>query len=328
MPRFSRRGGRLVLQNALQQCLPVDGGERRLQGEQLVKRRAQRIDVASPIQRDGPARCLLGAHVAERPHEVDRAGQVAARQLRQAEVRHPQIALRVPQQVARLDVAMHHPALVRVLQGFRRLADHPRGVPAVVGRCESLMRCSQLPGWLHRKRPGALVGRRRPGARHRALRIGRRLGPGLRAQLLDYVRQRAPVHQLHGEVVDAMVLADRVDRNDVRMLQGRRRLGFVPESLKRTFIERGDRGEHLERDATHQGDLFRLVDHAHAAPSEFAEDSVVADDLVRHRRDHRLRLRYSRHGGLHEFQRTETTCQLFSDVGVASRELRNVRRLA
>ena len=61
------------------------------------------------------------------------------------------------------------------------------------------------------------------------------------------VRQRAALHQLHAEIVLALVLADFVDRNDIRMIEIGGRFGFGAETLD--FNSRGQlaRANHLQR---------------------------------------------------------------------------------
>ena len=51
------------------------------------------------------------------------------------------------------------------------------------------------------------------------------------AQFLDHLRQRPSLDELHGVVVNAALAADRVDADDVGMIQGRGRLGLVAEPL-------------------------------------------------------------------------------------------------
>ena len=80
------------------------------------------------VEQDALAGRLLRAHVANRARQV--AGQRQAPfglKLSEAEVGDPQLAAGVEQQIPRLDVAMNHAHLVRVLQGLGRLDAQPRG---------------------------------------------------------------------------------------------------------------------------------------------------------------------------------------------------------
>ena len=68
------------------------------------------------------------------------------------------------------------------------------------------------------------------GAGHRRHEPRRRAR--LAAKSLDLCGQIAAVDELHAEVMMAVVLADLVDRHDIRVIQVRGRLGLEPESLQ------------------------------------------------------------------------------------------------
>ena len=103
----------------------VRSGEQRLAGEQLVRHRAERVDVGAVID-VRVAGGLLGRHVRRRAdRRADlrerRGSGVGARRadrLRDAEVGDDRRAAR-EQHVVRLDVAVHDAALVRVRQRLR-----------------------------------------------------------------------------------------------------------------------------------------------------------------------------------------------------------------
>ena len=72
---------------------------------------------------------LLGAHVAERAQQIAGHGQPGViLQPRQPEIRDPEVALHVQQEIGRLDVAVHDAELVCVIQSLGRL-DSQRGGP-------------------------------------------------------------------------------------------------------------------------------------------------------------------------------------------------------
>ena len=172
--------------------LPVEG---RPQRQQLVQRRAQRVDVGAVVDRHALGQRLLRAHVTQRAHQVARHRQagLAVLHVGQAEVGHPQLAAPVQQQVGRLDVAMDDAQLVGVVQRLGRLdaqLGHAAEVcPAAAGanvvsvdagrRC-GVRRRGRDPGGRY-VRPWSDVAPSRP--------AGRR--PGGSPQLADHVGQRA-----------------------------------------------------------------------------------------------------------------------------------------
>ena len=104
---------RLLGLDLLDQLEPVRRLESRAQREQLVERQSQRVDVGPGISF---APEPLGGHVAERPQDVAALGQPLVVPLGQAEIRDPDHAFGVQEQVRRLDVPVHDPARMGVGQ--------------------------------------------------------------------------------------------------------------------------------------------------------------------------------------------------------------------
>ena len=74
--------------------------------------------------------------------------------------------------------------------------------------------------------------------------------------------------------------ADGVHRDDVGVVQLRRRLRLGLEPLQLPRVQgRGER-QHLQRDAAVEGHLLRLVHDAHAAAAQLADDAEVAQPTV------------------------------------------------
>ena len=90
-------------------------------------------------------------------------------------------------------------------------------------------------------------------------------------------REISAVDQLHAEVMMAFVLADLVDRHDVRMIQVRRGLRFHPEPLEILGRRESAGPDHLQRQDAVQADLPGLVDDPHTALGEDLEQLVVAE---------------------------------------------------
>ena len=78
----------------------------------------------------------------------------------------------------------------------------------------------------------------------------------------------------------AVLLAGGVDRHDVGVVQLGRRLGLAAEALHRLGRQSQAGGEHLERHLAVERDLPRLVDDAHAAAAELADDLEIAEPSV------------------------------------------------
>ena len=114
------------MQDLPQERLPVGAVEDRPQRQQLVQRRAERVDVGAVVDQDALAGRLLGAHVAQRAEQVAGLRQAGVGvELGQAEVGDPDVAAAVDQQVGRLDVAVDDAELVGVLQRLGRLRRQP-----------------------------------------------------------------------------------------------------------------------------------------------------------------------------------------------------------
>ena len=98
---------------------------------------------------------------------------------------------------------------------------------------------------------------------------------------MSWCSERA-LQQLHRHEMAAGVLADVVDRADVRMIQGRGGAGLALEPFDRARIPRQLFGEEFQRDGTSQPRVFGLVDHAHAALAQLFQDAIVRDGLADH----------------------------------------------
>src|SRR5437899_2661517 len=86
--------------------------------------------------------------------------------------------------------------------------------------------------------------------------------------------QRLPLEILHDQVIDAVLMADVVQRADIRMGEAGDglRLAFESEPQLRVFRKRG--GEHLHRDGAIEPRVARTVDLAHAAGADGRDDLV------------------------------------------------------
>ncbi len=99
------------------------------------------------------------------------------------------------------------------------------------------------------------------------------------ARVLDVLVEADTVDLLHREVQQPTSLAVAVDRDDVLMVKRRGRARLGTEAIPHVRVGGELRGEHLERDDAFERLLPRLVDRAHPAATEHADDAKVAEAL-------------------------------------------------
>jgi len=100
---------------------------------------------------------------------------------------------------------------------------------------------------------------------------------------VDPLLERLPLHQLHHDEGVALVLGDLVDHADAGVIEGGGGARLPLESLERLGVVRQLVGQQLEGHATLEAHVLRLVDDAHAAAAEPAQDPVVGQRLADHR---------------------------------------------
>jgi hypothetical protein len=76
--------------------------------------------------------------------------------------------------------------------------------------------------------------------------------------------------------MNATLATDPVNGNDMRVVQLGCRRRFQLESLKAPFVQCGREWQDLQRDAAVQRLLDRLINDAHAAPTDFSKETKVA----------------------------------------------------
>ena len=91
------------------------------------------------------------------------------------------------------------------------------------------------------------------------------------------IGERLAFEARHDEEVGAVVLADIVERADVRVIEGRDRFGFALESLAAIRVGRGFVGQNLDRDGAIEPAVFRAIHLAHAARAERRDDFIGAE---------------------------------------------------
>ena len=89
------------------------------------------------------------------------------------------------------------------------------------------------------------------------------------------------MNELHDVVVHAVVLAHAVHRHDIRVVHAGGGLGLALEALLLARIEHRLGRQDLERDMPAERFLLGLVDDAHAATADFAQNAKIAQALQR-----------------------------------------------
>ncbi len=84
-----------------------------------------------------------------------------------------------------------------------------------------------------------------------------------------------PVHERHHEVDQPFTLVDRIDRDDVRMTELRRRLCLAQEARSDLAAEGELRREHLHGDLSLQAPVTGQIHDAHAPASDFPIQLIV-----------------------------------------------------
>src|SRR5262249_38117534 len=102
-----------------------------------------------------------------------------------------------------------------------------------------------------------------------------------------FTRRQRPLYQplsealaldeSHREVMLPLVLADLEDRYDPRMVEIRSGLSLVVKAPHIRFVRQFACPDHLQSDFAIQADLPGLVDDAHTAMGDFAEDLIIAE---------------------------------------------------
>ena len=92
--------------------------------------------------------------------------------------------------------------------------------------------------------------------------------------------QRAAVHQLHHDVGPAVVVADLVDRHDVRVVEGGGRARFLLEADQAIRVRGDVPRQDLDGHLTTEVQVLRPVHLPHAAGAQLLADLVVSDRLA------------------------------------------------
>ena len=98
----------------------------------------------------------------------------------------------------------------------------------------------------------------------------------------NQVLERLSLQQLHGDEGPAVSFVDLVDCADVWMIQRRCSKGFPLEAFASGRIPGQLFRQKLQGHMAAQLEVFRFVDHTHAAATKLFQDAVVGDGLPDH----------------------------------------------
>ena len=104
-------------------------------------------------------------------------------------------------------------------------------------------------------------------------------------QLIQHGVEPLALDELHDVIRRVFLLAHAEDRHDVGVVQLGRGPGLALESPALLGVSERLRRQDLERDVAAQRDLLGLVDDAHAAAADLAENAIVAQLLEVRDRD-------------------------------------------
>ena len=110
---------------------------------------------------------------------------------------------------------------------------------------------------------------------------------GREGALVQELSESPSLHELHHDVVGALVLPDVEDRRDVRVVQGRGGVGLPFEATSSLGVGGKLRRKDLDRDCALEAGVLRLQDLTHTPRPDGREDLVGSEHAARRER-HRL----------------------------------------
>ncbi len=96
----------------------------------------------------------------------------------------------------------------------------------------------------------------------------------------DHLGERSPGDHRHREVMDTTLVSRGEERDDVRMIERRDRVGLHPEACELAIVRAAGPRQDLQGHAPSQGDLLGLVDHRHPAPADHTDDPEVTQPVA------------------------------------------------
>ena len=94
----------------------------------------------------------------------------------------------------------------------------------------------------------------------------------------DGLSQGLALEQFHGDEGLPLILVDVIDGTDIRVVQGRGRLGLPLEALQRAAVPRQRFGQKFQGHGALEPGVLGLVNHSHAAAAELPDYLVAAGE--------------------------------------------------
>ncbi len=116
---------------------------------------------------------------------------------------------------------------------------------------------------------------------------GRR--PGIGGKLEQPLVEAGSLDQLHAEEMPSLVLADLVDRHDVRVVELGDGLGLILKSQQLGFRGENARLDQLEGDRPIERDLAGFQDNAHSPSPQLAQDFIARQTRFLSRTERQIR---------------------------------------
>ena len=98
----------------------------------------------------------------------------------------------------------------------------------------------------------------------------------------DELGERLPAHELHRDKPHAATIFDRVDCDDIGVIDGGDGLRFALKALAELGIGGLERRQCLEGHLTAEPGVFSEIDFAHASASKEADDTILAECCADH----------------------------------------------
>ena len=97
------------------------------------------------------------------------------------------------------------------------------------------------------------------------------------------VPQGQPLQKLHGDESFAFMIADFINRADIRVVKRGSRPGLAAKTFQSLRILSYTFGQELQGNEAAERCVLGLINHAHPAPAKLFDDAVVRDGLADHR---------------------------------------------